>query len=163
LRGLSHESLVQVISTIESGVGIFLPGQRLFIFAMIKIFNPKRNGFQTMNHNGKSSTALLVEYHCLVEQLDQNGSNGNGSLKNRQLAELALQLSPEILRQYKRVYERYKSDGGHAVFEVTNGCCWCHCKLPTKHAVLLRSKIILACENCGRLLVQKSEENSSSL
>ena len=92
-----------------------------------------------MNNKRISEIYLLLEYHHYLEELEK----------------LARQLKPEILNKCTRIHERYKNNGGHAVFEVTHDICWCKCKLPTKNVGLLRSDVIFTCENCGRLLVQK--------
>ena len=63
---------------------------------------------------------------------------------------LAAALSPEILRRYERLLERYE----RAVVPVHRGICLgCFMSLPTAQVqTVKRQEGIKTCENCGRIL-----------
>jgi predicted nucleic acid-binding Zn-ribbon protein len=102
------------------------------------------------------SITSLLQYHELLEKLEGETSSGFLKSYRTQLQTLSSQLQPEVLARYHRACQRFGGNGGHPVVAVSNGACWCGCKLPAYQHFLLRSQT-MTCQNCGRLLVRSLE------
>jgi len=104
-----------------------------------------------------SMTALLIEYHNLMEQLEQNGEGMElvSDLRTR-LQSVASRITPAILARYEHIRQRHKLNGKHPLVEVKNGSCWCGCKVPAYQRFLLRIQV-QTCQQCGRLLLNVPE------
>ena len=102
-------------------------------------------------------TSPLLQYHQLVERLGGEVNAHFPRFHSAKLKTLESRLQPDVLTRYRRARQHYEGNGGHPVVEVTNGACWCGCRIPAYQHFLLRSQA-LPCEQCGRLLVRVFDE-----